>query len=303
MAYVEEKSMTENMDSFHEIVLRSCDWVGVYTALLSFYEREPDVTLSENTLVSWSTLTDKRTWDINKDMMNIVDVFRKSILPNITRVEYEAYVLCRVFLAYMHENNISRLALLKNFKELPNLLKAVDELYKQKFNPIKIKILFSDLFYPDVKKQIANMNLEYDIINCIAQSLPDVPLNIKLKRLQQYASNMAALDIPHGHELYVRTIQSFKDKNYDSILSLDEFRDLSSQLNKLGLDPKHNTVSYLKGVYFDKNSCISHLINKINKYYLNILILVLFNQKEQNTTYHSSLYGDILNIYNGLQVH
>ena len=150
-----------HMNTFYSSINIINKW-AVFGVLRELYNDKPldfEVSSTDNYL-SWEMIRTQITRDrfktnippaplvISKMMNNIISTFKDKYLSIINCEEFEAYVLCKIFLECMLDENIKKFPLYcMNFTNILQFLESVDLLYKQKFNIKNLKIIFHDIFY------------------------------------------------------------------------------------------------------------------------------------------------------------
>ncbi|QBB28677.1 hypothetical protein HgNV_072 [Homarus gammarus nudivirus] len=286
-------SKYQNMEMFHNYVDVVNVW-ALYNSLGVLYECTPNITVHNNadSVVTWELCTkDRPNWEISREMNSIILLFTDEYMPKISYEEFEAYALCKIFLLLLHEENIKRFPLMCKFKNIKTFLKCIDMLYFQKFNIAKIKLLFSQVFFDDVYVSYKNNKaIQFDISNILSTKHDNNNITIKLKRLQPYVEYINAYKIKNVDEAIIDVIQKF---NSEDIISVNEFYELCQALYTQSL--QKYSMQNMK-VLSQENKCIDDMVNRLNKLYANIVIVVLLKQKEDSIVYHKQLYSDLQTI-------
>lgn len=283
------KSSFDNLEYFYENLI-FVNKGAVFCTLRILYDKENisiTVENNENTMSWEDTCHNHEKWIVNKDMYKYINDF-KTFIPNVSCDQYESYVLSKQFLILLLQENIKRLPLICfNFTNLEVFLKSIDILYKQKFNINTIKILFYKIFYDYIDKDIMCNDTKYDIVNVLSNKTSKT--KIKLKRLQPYMKYINCFKEENEQNMMINIIkQHFQSKD---IITVHEFYEQCSILRNNSLEyKKHSTL--LKH-FFKNNTERYSFCNRLNKLYGNIVLLVVFKKKEENTPYHDSLYTDL----------
>ncbi|AII15870.1 hypothetical protein PmNV_082 [Penaeus monodon nudivirus] len=231
------------------------------------------------------------TLNISQRMADIIENYKKNYMNKITLDEYESYVLTKIFLKCFRDENIKRFILFcLNFKHLLNFLKSIDVLYKQKMNVSKLKSLFGPILFDDVFEYTTKTEVRYDIVSVLSsRQINDVPITIKLKRLQPHAKYINNYRVSLTFDTILTKLMS-AFKSTTTIISVVEFYDISTKFDDIS---RNKTLKHI----ITDNSFINQIINKLNVLYANILILALFKYKEESTTHHTTLYSDLIDLY------
>lgn len=292
MSYNVEISAFENMEMFHKSMIYENKW-AVYAALRLLYDHTPEFTISETDFQAWDVLCQNtRTWIVSNDMHIFCSRFITNFISHITWEEYEAFTLCKIFLQTMLEENVKRIPIMfKNYNSTKLFLESLDLLYLQKFNCSTIQLLFSDVFFSNVKTEFPE-DLHFDIIHVLSH-MNGVTPTIKIKRLQPYVEYFNNYKIISEEMQIITTLQN--NFNSGKITPIREFYNLCMDLYKQSTVYKQKSTQKCLKDIIKTNTCVNAMCN-LNKLYGNILLLALLNKKENLITHHKTLYTDLQQI-------
>ena len=281
------------MDNIHEKITSIYNhriW-AVYTILYKLYDN-PNIKITECDYCSWEELLDNKghCWRVDKKMHEFIKMFKDQCLNDVSKEEFEAFALCKIFLQAMLDDNIRRLSLMcYNFENVNLFLQSIGYLYQQKFNISKIQFLFHPIFFDIIGNVPENMIV--DIAYILSTRKSDKPIVIKIKKLQPFCNYINAQKLI-SEEAHIINILKYHF-NCDRILKVKEFHMLCKTFYEYSISI--TTQKRLKE--FSKNEIIKKFINNLNKDWGNILLLALFNKKEDGIVYHKTLYQDLENVH------
>ncbi|UOT91830.1 CmNV_071-like protein [Aratus pisonii nudivirus] len=287
--YNESLLPLENMENFHNNLIFIKKW-AVYSTLRSFYDSDSNnitITIDEVNFHGWETLINTKNWIVSKIMHTCITDFKLNFVNNIDVDEFEGYVICKLFLDAIFEENVKRLPLmLGRFKATNKFFAALNYLYNQKFNISKVKQILHFLFFDFIDQSIPE-NMQFNVVQILSNVTIDKVPTIKIKKLLPYVNYINNYHPCCEETLIINTVNN-KFKNQE-LVDINSFYELAFRLY---IESKcKQTQKMLKDLFYDKK--IKQSVNNLNKLYGNILLLALFNKKEENSTYHNTLYQDL----------
>lgn len=289
------------METFHAVVSQYNVW-AIYGSLRRWFDTPVTVTYDQDRWDSWEELhkqTSNTHWTLHPVYEPVVEEFKCRVLPSVSVRKYEAYVIGKLFLKCILEENIRKMPLLcSNYKETEVFLECMKLLQTQKLSIPRIKVLFWSLFFNNVTHLEKSPSL-FDVVYMLSNVKTQKP-KVRTKKLLPYVRYINTLNIHSDEETMIEVVK--QNFHSEDIIELDKFQVICHNLHDLSLRYKKKaTQNNLKEIMleFDHKS----VCNGINKLYGNVLMLVLFGQKEENLAYYKTLYPDLVVISQCLSIH
>nr|WOZ57654.1 hypothetical protein MmNV_61 [Menippe mercenaria nudivirus] len=274
------------LSQFHDRIKIYSAW-SIYRSLRQLYDSDVHIHKVSKNWQSWEHIYQmkSKTWLVPEYASDIVDDFKSNILNDVCVDKYEAFVIGKMYLDAIHLENVRRMPLLCGYDSCNLFLQSMNLLYSQKFNVQKVKVLFHELFF-DINEPTPEERFDVAyILGHIKYVKPIITAKTK-KKYSQYVENYTIVSeigaITHATSKFTCT----------DIVTLDEFYSFCKTIYDYSLMYKEKSSKTILLNIF-KQIEESKYYNKLNKLFGNILLLALFEIKEENSTYHNKLYSDL----------